>query len=216
MRKPSPVKWALVASLPVALVFASTASATTQWFYDRVPIAQGKTVKIASSGKLQVTVKPGAAPGIKIPCEASGIEAFWNTPEGGLDKTRSIGFVCASTEACPEPVVTPYLPWTSRLLESEPPLVDEWEGMALEVACGVTNYGLFTGALETTVGDVDPEGSSDEGEGGKDDIDDTMKFRGGMKKALTGSTPGLVVWFTGTYFLGSKGGATGVSDKSGD
>jgi hypothetical protein len=215
MRKLFAGQWAVVASLLAALIFASTASATTQWFNNRVVIAEGTVVEVAPSGKLQVTVKPPKVEtGIQIPCVANGIEAFWNTPEGGRDETRTIGFVCATTEACPEPVVTPYLPWTSTLFESEPPLVDEWEGMSLEVACGATNYGLFTGKLETTVGDVDPEGSPDSSEGAKDDIDDTVKFHGGLKRALIGPN-GDLVWFTGTYFLGSKGGRTGISDKSG-
>ena len=199
----------LVLLLAVGAMMPSAACANTQWFYERQAIPEGETVEVAtSSSKFALTLKlPRQAP-VKIPCNAGGVEAFWNTPENGRDETRSIAFSC-STASCGRAVVTPLLPWTSTLLESAPPLVDMWEGVKLDLACGGVDYGAFTGSLEAKVGDVDPVGKR----GRKDDLDNTLTFRGGVNRPLLLGPNGAELWFTGFDRLGDS--SSGVSDEAG-
>lgn len=199
----------LLAALTVGAVLPAGANASTEWFYERQRIAEGATVEVASSSiKLSVVLKTPKRRAVKIPCTADGVEAFWNTPAGGREETRSIGFSCG-TAPCGKAVVTPLLPWTSTLLESTPPLIDEWEGVALELTCGAVDYGVFTGKLEAKVGDVDPPGKAES----KDDLDNLLTFRGGVNRPLLRAPNGDAVWLTGHYRLGSKG--HGVADESG-
>ena len=158
----------------------ASVSAKTQWFYEGQPIAEGQTVEVASSGpKIVLSLKLPKQTTIKIPCPASGTEAFWNTPTNGLDKTRAISFSCPQGTR-----VTPVLPWTSTLLESELPLHDKWENVALHLTYNGVDYGRFTGSLDTTVGDVDPQ--ADRERFTKDELDHYLVFRGGIKKSLAG------------------------------
>src|SRR5207237_382165 len=136
------------------LVLPAAAGANTQWFYEHQPIPEGTTDEVASVGpKVALSLKLPKQTAIKVPCPASGREAFWNSSTNGLDETRALSF------SCPEgTTVTPILPWTSNLLESElPPLHDEWEHVALKLVVNGVNYGTFTGSIDTTVGDVDPQ-----------------------------------------------------------
>jgi hypothetical protein len=197
-------------------VAPATATASTQWLYtpsagaERLPIADGVTVEVPlSSGKSSTLVlKAPGKTGVKIPCGVSGTGAFWNTPEGGRDETRSIRFTCAGVEACAEPTVTPYLPWTSTLLESATlPLVDRWEGMALEVSCAGVDYGVFTGSVAARVGDVDPAGS-----GPGDELDNLFSWHGTAKNGVLAPN-GDEVWLVGGLRMGGKG--WGITDEAG-
>jgi hypothetical protein len=200
------MKRAIPAVLAALLILPASASAVTRWFYEGQPIAEGETVEVASSGpKIALSLKLPKQTTIKIPCPASGTEAFWNTPTNGLDKTRAISF------ACPQGTrVTPILPWTSTLLESELPLHDNWENVALRLTYNGVNYGTFTGSLDTTVGDVDPQ--ADRERFAKDELDNYLVFRGGLKKSLAGPNE-RKLWFSGVYHLGSNGSR--VTDESG-
>src|ERR1043166_829872 len=89
------MKRAIPTAVVALLVLAASAGANTQWFYERQPIAQGKTVTVASSGpKVALHLKLPKQTGIKIPCPASGTEAFWNSATNGFDETRAISFSC--------------------------------------------------------------------------------------------------------------------------
>ncbi len=199
----------LLAALTLGAVLPARAGANTEWFDERQGIAEGETVDVASSSiELSVVLKTPKRQAVKIPCAADGVGAFWNTPAGGHDETQSIGFSCG-TAPCGKAVVTPLLPWASTLLESTPPLIDEWEGVALELTCGAVDYGVFTGGLEAKVGDVDPPGKDES----KDDLDNLLTFRGGVNRPLLRTPSGDLVWFTGHYRLGTKG--HGVTDESG-
>jgi hypothetical protein len=192
--------------LAALLLVPASASANTQWFYNRQPIAAGQTVEVASSGpKIALNLKLPKQPAIKIPCPASGTEAFWNSPTNGLDKTRAISFSCPNGTT-----VTPILPWTSTLLESELPLDDRWENVALRLTYNGVKYGLFTGSLDTSVGDVDPQ--KDRESFTRDEPDSYLVFRGGVKQFLTGPHE-YKLWFSGGYHFGGKGSR--VTDESG-
>jgi hypothetical protein len=193
----------------LALALPAAASANTQWFYERQLIAPGEIAEVASkSTKLALTLKAPKQKAVKIPCSVGGVEAFWNTPKNGMDETRSIGFSC-SAAPCGKATVTPVLPWGSTLLDGPLPLIDRWEGVTLELTCGGVDYGTFTGSLDAKVGDVDPPGKDE----GKDDLDNTIAFKGGVNKPHLRAPNGDLLWFTGFYRLGDKG--TGVSDESG-
>ena len=200
------MKTAIPVVVAALLMLPTGASASTQWFYERQAIAAGKTVEVATSGpKITLSLKLPKQTTIKIPCPASGTNAFWNSPTSGLDKARAISF------ACPEgTTVTPVLPWTSRLLESELPLHDEWENVALRLTYNRVNYGTFTGSLDTTVGDVDP--LKDEQNHKRDELDNYLVFRGGFKKSLAGPNNARL-WLGGVLHLGSKGSR--VTDEPG-
>jgi hypothetical protein len=200
------MKQAIPAVLAALLMLATSASANTQWFDERQAIAEGETVEVATSGpKITLSLKLPKQTRITIPCPASGPMAFWNSPTNGLDETRAISF------SCPEgTTVTPILPWSSTLLESELPLHDKWENVALQLTYNRMNYGTFTGSLDTTVGDVDPV--KDEENHQRDELDNYLVFRGGLKKSLAGPNQGRL-WFSGVLHLGGKGSR--VTDESG-
>ena len=184
----------------------ATVSAKTQWFLEGQPIAEGQTVEVASSGpKIALSLKLPKQTTIKIPCPASGTEAFWNSPTNGLDETRAISFSCPKGT-----IVTPILPWTSTLLESELPLHDKWENVALRLTYNGVKYGTFTGSLDTTVGDVDPQ--KDRENFPRDEPDSYLTFRGGVEKSLAGPHE-YKLWFSGAYHFGGKGSR--VTDESG-
>jgi hypothetical protein len=200
------MKRAIPAVLAALLLVPASASASTQWFYNRQPIAGGETVVVTSSGpEITLSLKPPKQPAIKIPCPASGTEAFWNSPTNGLDETRTIGFSCPKGTT-----VTPILPWTSTLLESELPLHDRWENVALRLTYNGVKYGTFTGSLDTTVGDVDPQ--KDRENFPRDEPDSYLVFRGGLNKSLAGPHE-YKLWFSGGYHFGGKGSR--VTDESG-
>ena len=199
------VKRAMPAAAALAALFTlpASASANTRWFYEGQPIAEGETVEVASSGpKIALSLKLPKQTTIKIPCPASGTEAFWNSPTNGLDETRAISFSCPKGTT-----VTPILPWTSTLLESELPLHDRWENVALRLTYNGVNYGTFTGSLDTTVGDVDPQ--ADRERFTKDELDNYLTFR---PHALVGPNE-ATLWFSGVYHLGVKGSR--VTDETG-
>src|SRR2546421_599803 len=201
------MKRAIPAVLAALLMLPASASANTRWFYEGQPIAEGETVEVASSGpKIALSLKLPKQTTIKIPCPASGTEAVWNTPTNGLDKTRAISFSCPQGTR-----VTPILPWTSTLLESELPLHDAWENVALRLTYNGVSYGTFTGSLDTTVGDVDPQADRERFK--KDELDNYLVFRGGLKKSLAGPHE-RKLWFSGVYHLGSNGSR--VTDESGE
>jgi hypothetical protein len=182
------------------------ARAVTQWFYNHQPIAEGETVTVDSYGpKISLNLKAPKQPTIKIPCPASGSEAFWNSPTGGLDKTLSISF------ACPQgTTATPILPWRSTLLESELPLHDRWENVALDLTYNGVNYGIFTGSLNTVVGDVDSEKERETRP--RDEPDSYVAFRDGAKRSLSGPNH-YKLWLTGGYHFGARGSR--VTDETG-
>jgi hypothetical protein len=201
------MKRAIPAVLAALLMLPASASANTRWFYEGQRIAEGETVEVASSGpKIALSLKLPKQTTIQIPCPASGTEAFWNSPTNGLDETRAISF------SCPEgTTVTPILPWTSTLLESELPLHDKWENVALRLTYNGVDYGMFTGSLDTSVGDVDPQ--ADRENFSKDELDNYLVFRGGIKRSLAGPHEAKL-WFSGGYRLGRKGSR--VTDTSGE
>jgi hypothetical protein len=203
------LRWLPVAGLLVlAAAMPAAASASTQWFYERQPIAQGTTVQVplSSGPNFMLVLKLPGQLGIRLPCTVSGVEAFWNTPEGGHDETRSISF------ACGEATVTPFLPWSSRLLETAvAPMSDSWEGVALDLSYGGVDYGVFTGDIEAKVGDVDPVGAKvKEGLG---DLDNFVNWRGNPENSLLAPN-GDQVWLVGGFHLGGKG--WGVTDAADD
>jgi hypothetical protein len=201
------MKRAIPAVLAAFFVPPASASASTQWFYEGQPIAEGKTVEVASSGpKIALSVKLPKQTTIKLPCPASGTEAFWNTPKNGLDQTRAISFSCPKGTR-----VTPILPWASTLLESELPLHDKWENVALDLTYNGVDYGTFTGSLDTSVGEVDPQADREKFK--KDELDNYLVFHGGISKSLAGPNEGKL-WFSGVYHLGGNGSR--VTDESGE
>jgi hypothetical protein len=197
----------ILAVLALAVTPAA-ASATTQWYLERQPIAEGQTAEVvATSKRLEVVLKVPKRTAVKIPCFAEGVEAFWNTPHGGKDETRSISFSC-SPAPCGRATVRPRLPWSSTLLESPVPLYDRWEGVSLHLACGGTDYGTFSGALEAKVGDADPSGTPE-----KDEVDNVIVWKGSVNGAHLTAPSGAMVWFSGGYDLGSKASGTRVADE---
>ena len=200
------MKRASPAVLAALLILPAGASANTQWFYQRQPITKGETVEVASSGpKITLNLKLPKQTTVKIPCSASGTEAFWNSRTTGFDETRAISFSCPKGTT-----VTPILPWTSTLLESEFPLHDKWENVALKLTYNGVKYGTFTGSLDMSVGDVDPQ--KDRENFKRDELDAYVVFRGPTNKSLTGPNEDRL-WFTGIYRLGGKGSR--VTDESG-
>jgi hypothetical protein len=200
------MKRAVPVVLAALLVLPASASAATQWFYNRQPIPTGQTVEVAGSGpEVMLSFKPPKQTAIKIPCPASGRQAFWNSPTDGFDETRTISFSCPKGT-----ILTPLLPWTSTLVESELPLHDRWEHVALDVTFNGVNYGTFTGSLDTTVGDIDPEGEIETV--ARDEPDSYVTFRGGLNQSLVGPN-GYRVWFSRGYRFGGKGSR--VTDESG-
>ena len=197
---------AIPAVLAAILLVPASASAKTQWFYNLQPIPEGETVRVAASGSgITLSLKPPKQPAIKIPCPANGTEAFWNSPTNGLDETHAISFACPKGTT-----VTPILPWTSTLLESELPLHDKWENVALRLTYNGVKYGKFTGSLDTSVGDVDPQ--KDRERFPRDEPDSYLVFRGGLERSLAGPN-GYKLWFSGGYHFGGKGSR--VTDESG-
>jgi hypothetical protein len=142
---------------------------------------------------------------IKIPCSVSGVQAFWNSPTNGLDETQAISFSCPKGTT-----VTPILPWTSTLLESELPLHDRWDNVALRLTYNGVKYGRFSGSLDTTVGDVDPQ--KDRENFSRDEPDSYLTFRGGLERALAGANEDKL-WFSGGLHFGGRGSR--VTDESG-
>jgi hypothetical protein len=205
MKMQRPVTYALtLASLIVlaAAAMPAVASARTQWFYERKPIAEGETLKVASSGNLRLSLKVPKHGGIKISCINSGVEALRNSSENGLDETQTIDFSC--TAPCGEVAIVPHLPWTS-ILEgvSASHLLDEWHGVQLDLSCGGVDYGVFAGTLGPTIGDGDPQGP-----GLHDDLDNTLSFHSKGPRLL--GPNGATLSFVGFYKLGERGhGATG-------
>jgi hypothetical protein len=137
----------------------------------------------------------------------SGVAAFSNTEAGGRDETRDLAF------ACPEgTTVTPVLlPWSSTLVEGVPPLHDEWEGVALDVTFGGADHGVFSGAINTVVGDVDPQHERETKP--EDEADNYMTFRGGPQNAFLLGPGGAKLWLAGKYHLGTK--TAFITDESG-
>lgn len=197
----------------VALALPATASATTHWYNtpeaggERFLIAEGTTVEVpTTSSKFQVVLKQPKTTAIKIPCEVTGTDAFWNTTGGGRDSTPSVSFSCTGA------TVTPFLPWPSTLLESEVPLYDEM-AISLDLEYLGVDRGLFSGTLQAKVGDVDPEGEKEES--GKDELDNNLFFKGGTSTKLPNlhltALNGNMLWFSGYERLGGKG--TGIGDE---
>ena len=205
-------------ALAAAVAPAAASASVTQWYDEGLPIAEGKAnaVSIASSGTLSVSlarrhVRPSL---IRADCSAEGIEKVWNEPFEGRDETLSIAFrgceptTTESAEACPRPSVTSIaLPWSSRLYGEEHPLLDEWSGVELDLACGSTDYGVFSGTLRPNQGDAD-----EQCEGGGDDLDNELRFQPGSLSAprprLHNEVGELSV--VGYYKLGTRGhGITG-------
>jgi hypothetical protein len=185
----------------VSAAIPAVASARTQWFYEREPVAEGQVIEVPSRGTLKLKLKLPKKTGIELACNASGIEAIWNSPEHGLDETRSINFAC--TSKCGEVVIAPVLPWTSILEGTAQPLLDQWNGVQLGVTCGTTSYGDFTGTLMPTMGDGDAQA------GKNDDLDTELRFTSTGPR-LSGPNEATLS-FRGFYHLGpSRGhGATG-------
>jgi hypothetical protein len=182
-----------------AAAMPASASARTQWFYERQPIAEGTTVETASSGPVKLTLKRPKLLGLRAACAASGVTALWNGPENGFDEVRSISFACTSEAG--EVHVTPLGTWTSILTGTALPLTDRWSGVEVEVTIAGTDYGVFAGSLTPTMGDGDAQA------GVKDDLDTELRFHG---ETLAGPN-GDKLSFGGFYRLGpSRGhGATG-------
>ena len=197
------MRMTVLAVLVALFVLPTSAGATTRWFLEERPIAEGKIVQVATtSPDLTVNLKLPKRTTIKIPCSAVGTAAFWNSPTEGLDETQALNF------SCPErTTVTPALPWASTLLESALPLHDQWESVRLQLTYNGVDYGTFSGSLTTTVGDVDPQ--KDRETLPKDEVDNFLTFR---EHALVGPNEAKL-WFSGIYHLGSKGSR--VTDSSG-
>jgi hypothetical protein len=65
----------ILAVLALAVTPAA-ASATTQWYLERQPIAEGQTAEVlATSKRLEVVLKVPKRTAVKIPCFAEGVEA---------------------------------------------------------------------------------------------------------------------------------------------
>lgn len=194
-----------ITAMLLAATVPAAASARTAWFYERQLIPKGQTVEVASvayPGKLKLKIRRPKLAAIEMSCGATGVEAVWNTTKGGRDETRSINFSCTSPSG--RVVVTPFLPWTSILEGTVPPLVDQWNGVDLDVTVGGIDYGIFTGTLTPQMGDGD-----DAEAGARDDLDTELRFTG-TDPRLTGPN-GSTLSFAGFYHFGpSRGhGVTG-------
>jgi hypothetical protein len=201
------ILFAAFSALPV-----STASANTQWFYERAVIAPGQIAEVQTPSKnLSLVLKQPKTASVAIRCVEEGTAAFWNSATSGLDEQKSARFTC-SRASCGAVNVTAMLPWTSTLLESELPLIDMLENVRLKLNCGGVHYGVFAGDLEAKVGDIDPTNSKEKE--GKDDLDNNINFKGGAKDPQLQGANGATLHFVGGFHLGGQG--TGVSDESGD
>jgi hypothetical protein len=211
----------VLAAVLIGMALPASASATT-WFYtptptaERLPIAEGVTIEVPLSSNPKFTLvlkRPKVTPNAKMLCTASGTAAFWNTPEGGRDETRSLNLTCTGVEGCPEPTVTTMLlAWPSTLLESTVlPLLDRWEGMTFDVSCAGADLGVFAGTMTAKVGDVDPESTKEkEGIG---DLDAQLVWNGSRENGLTAAN-GDEVWLIGGLRMGGEG--SGISDEAVD
>jgi hypothetical protein len=194
------VRLASLLALATAAVSAD-ASARTEWYYERQPVAEGETVDVDSSGTLKLKIR---SPGHRIgtTCAVGGVEALWNAPQSGLGQTRAISFSCTG-----EVVISARLPWTSVLSgASSSRLLDEWDRVQLDVSRAGVDYGVFAGTLGPTIGDGDPQGP-----GRHDDLDNTLSFHSTGPRLL--GPNGATLSFVGFYKLGTRGqGATGEAD----
>jgi hypothetical protein len=196
-------------ALATALCVApATAAAATEWFYNRQPIPAGQVVEVPTSApKTTVSVLGANRTKFQAVCSVSGVDAFSNTEAGGRDETRELAFACPAGTT-----VTPLLlPWSSTLVEGIPPLHDEWEGVSLEVSFGGTNHGVFSGVINTVVGDVDPQHERETKP--EDEADNFMTFRGGPQSAFLLGPGGAKLWLAGKYHLGTK--TAFITDESG-
>jgi hypothetical protein len=178
---------------------ATDAGARTQWFYERHPIPVGETRQVQAHGnlKLAVTTPPKHAK-TTLTCAVSGVEAFWDTPESGMDETKSIAFSCSAP--CGAVTITPHLPWRSVLESGELwPLPDTWTGVRLGISCGSNDYGVFEGTLTPHSGDPDDQGT--ETSKSKDDPDSFISFR--TRSGEFASSNGDKVKLVGYYKYGS-------------
>jgi hypothetical protein len=184
----------LAAAIGVGLtVTVADAGATTQWFYELHDIPVGETVEVKAHGELTLGLKPLGRSTIKLDCRVTGVEAFWNTLENGLDETEAIAFAC--TAPCGKVSITPHLPWSSFLEGTTWPLPDKWTNMRLTVVCGATKYGIFEGTLTPGSGDGDVQD-------GKDEPDSYVGFRVG--NGVLHASNGDALTIIGFYRFGAS------------
>jgi hypothetical protein len=180
---------------------AADASARTQWYYERHPMHIGETREVQAHSnifKLGIMVPPKHAR-TSLTCTVSGVEAFWDTPESGMDETKSIAFSC--TASCGVVSVTPYLPWTSILEPGEKwPLPDKWSNVRLGIRCGSTNFGIFEGTLTPHSGDFDDQGT--ETVKSKDEPDSFLSFQTRSGELVSANRGKLR--FVGFYKFGER------------
>jgi hypothetical protein len=178
------------------LAMTGTASAATEWFYERQPLPEGQTVEVPAHGPFTLYLKVPRQVRVEVACAVSGVEAFWNTPEAGMDKTRTIAF-SSCTSPCGEVTVTPRLPWGDSILGLPSPyaLVDEWRETRIALRCGGVDYGTFTGTLHPVSGDGDTQGG--------DETDSFVDFRNGQ---VLYNRSGVSLTLTGYYRFGYKVG----------
>lgn len=193
-----------------ALSASSAIAAPSQWFYNRVLIPRGKTVvvPVLNGKKDTVSLHLPKHPTVRKVCTVSGTMAFTNTSRGGMSETRTLAFACPKGTT-----VTPVLPWFSTLVESEYPLYDRLENIALEYTTHGLDYGVFSGNLEAKVGDVDPLEERKKDEGKYDESDHYMTFLGGLKDGRLRGANGAELSLTGALRLGTTTEA--ITDESG-
>jgi hypothetical protein len=186
-----------------ALALAQSAGATTtRWFYEHQPIAGGEVREVQAHGNLTLGLKVPGSPKIKMLCATTGVEAFWNTLEGGQDETRSIAFSCSAE--CGQVSVTAYPPWSSTLEWPGVvawPLPDTWANVQIGVSCAGTDYGVFSGSLKPGSGDGDQQGQDETGKF-LDEPDSYVGFRGDAGK-LSGAN-GATLSVIGFYHFGTR------------
>jgi hypothetical protein len=193
-----------------AFAVPASAPAATHWYYNRQLIPVGERVEVpTSTPDGDVHLKPAGDTTIEFDCAITGRGIFSNTETQGIDSTPAISFACPAGDA----VTALGLPWSSTLVEASPTLHDPWEGVELEVVHAGTDYGVFAGSLDTTVGDVDGEHEREAKPGEPDEADSYLTFRGGADDGPLLNRDGVKLWLAGHYHLGTKSGF--ITDESG-
>ncbi|HXB16110.1 MAG TPA: hypothetical protein VNV44_10265 [Solirubrobacteraceae bacterium] len=140
---------------------AAAQAAPPVWLSEGKPLPAGVVEKVATKGKLTLTVRAATgAPITTIKCKVKDEEEIQNGPNGGTDEMTSfVLFGCkAKPSPCPTgvaPVLTAKnLPWRTALEETpEKVIVDAIFGANIEVSCqGTTFEDFFEGVLRPTVG----------------------------------------------------------------
>lgn len=169
----------------------------TQWADNRVAIPAGETVELGAAGTLKLrTLSATGKVVMAASCTVASTQAFRNENKHGQGEVKTIAFtgctdtgkagICSDTAVEVEPIG---VPWPTILEASPTFYLDEWHNVALDIKCGSTDLGIFTGTLTPKIGDVDDVGNF------LDDIDDHLLFgprRGALTEPASGDKTEIV------------------------